>query len=251
MPCSISGSTSMPIRWRSCGGSTASRDCSCMPFVAGMPRKNGAAVAPPAEVMRMLLEPPPRRPGGGGSAPEPARSRPRRARHRPAARAPGRESGGLRANPRRDPQAAESRSHRRPSDRRLRADRALSPGAARMSAAALDAADRGAGACASARKALSPVELTEACLDRIAQVDDRLQSFICLAPDALEQARACRDGDRARQLARPAARHPVGVKDNYLTRGHADHRGHHRARHRVSAPRLGRGGAAARARARC
>ena len=41
------------------------------PFVAGMPRKNGVAVAPPAEVMRMLLEPPSRRPGGGGSAPEP------------------------------------------------------------------------------------------------------------------------------------------------------------------------------------
>ena len=38
-------------------------------------------------------------------------------------------------------------------------------------------------------KALSPVELTQACLDRIAQVDDRLLSFICLAPDALEQAR--------------------------------------------------------------
>jgi uncharacterized Ntn-hydrolase superfamily protein len=40
-----------------------------MPFVAGMPKKKGIAVAPPPEVVRMLLEPPPRRPGGGGSAP--------------------------------------------------------------------------------------------------------------------------------------------------------------------------------------
>ena len=31
-----------------------------MPFVAGMPKKKGAAVAAPAEVVQMLLEPPPR-----------------------------------------------------------------------------------------------------------------------------------------------------------------------------------------------
>ena len=40
-----------------------------MPFVAGMPKKRGAAVGAPAEVVQMLLEPPPRRPGGGGSGP--------------------------------------------------------------------------------------------------------------------------------------------------------------------------------------
>lgn len=40
-----------------------------VPFVAGMPKKKGTAIAPPPEVMRMLLEPPPRRPGGGGSGP--------------------------------------------------------------------------------------------------------------------------------------------------------------------------------------
>jgi uncharacterized Ntn-hydrolase superfamily protein len=39
-----------------------------MPFVAGMPKKKGAALAAPADVIQMLLEPPPRRPGGGGSA---------------------------------------------------------------------------------------------------------------------------------------------------------------------------------------
>jgi len=40
-----------------------------VPFVAGMPRRKGTAIAPSPEVMRMLLEPPPRRPGGGGSGP--------------------------------------------------------------------------------------------------------------------------------------------------------------------------------------
>ena len=40
-----------------------------VPFVAGMPKKRGTAIAPPPDVMRMLLEPPPRRPGGGGSGP--------------------------------------------------------------------------------------------------------------------------------------------------------------------------------------
>ena len=40
-----------------------------VPFVAGMPKRKGVAIAPPPEVMRMLLEPPPRRPGGGGSGP--------------------------------------------------------------------------------------------------------------------------------------------------------------------------------------
>ena len=40
------------------------------------------------------------------------------------------------------------------------------------------------------RGELSPVELTRACLDRIADTDDRLHSFILLlADEALEQAR--------------------------------------------------------------
>jgi uncharacterized Ntn-hydrolase superfamily protein len=39
-----------------------------VPFVASMPRRKGAAVAPDPEVVRMLLEPPARRPGGGGGA---------------------------------------------------------------------------------------------------------------------------------------------------------------------------------------
>jgi uncharacterized Ntn-hydrolase superfamily protein len=40
-----------------------------VPFVACMPRKKGAALAPDPEVMRMLLQPPPRRPGGSGQTP--------------------------------------------------------------------------------------------------------------------------------------------------------------------------------------
>jgi len=66
-------------------------------------------------------------------------------------------------------------------------------------------------------KALSPVELTQACLDRIAQVDDRLLSFICLAPDALEQARLA-EAEIARGGWRgPLHGIPLGIKDNYLT----------------------------------
>jgi aspartyl-tRNA(Asn)/glutamyl-tRNA(Gln) amidotransferase subunit A len=66
-------------------------------------------------------------------------------------------------------------------------------------------------------KALSPVELTEACLDRIARVDDRLSSFISLAPDAVDQARRAE-----REIARgewrgPLHGIPLGIKDNYLT----------------------------------
>ncbi len=40
-----------------------------LPFVAGMPKREGAAEGLPEAVTEMLLKPPPRRPGGGGSAP--------------------------------------------------------------------------------------------------------------------------------------------------------------------------------------
>jgi uncharacterized Ntn-hydrolase superfamily protein len=40
-----------------------------LPFVRGMPRKGGSALAPPDAVVAMLALPPPQRPGGGGSAP--------------------------------------------------------------------------------------------------------------------------------------------------------------------------------------
>ena len=66
-------------------------------------------------------------------------------------------------------------------------------------------------------KALSPVELTQACLDRIAQVDDRLLSFICLAPDALEQARRAETEIARGDWRGPLHGVPLGIKDNYLT----------------------------------
>jgi aspartyl-tRNA(Asn)/glutamyl-tRNA(Gln) amidotransferase subunit A len=64
---------------------------------------------------------------------------------------------------------------------------------------------------------VSPVALTEACLDRIRQHDPKLQSFIHLAADALEQARnAQRDLKRGKWLG-PLHGVPIGIKDNYLT----------------------------------
>ena len=66
-------------------------------------------------------------------------------------------------------------------------------------------------------KALSPVELTQACLDRVAQVDDRLLSFICLAPDALEQARRAEAEIARGEWRSPLHGIPLGIKDNYLT----------------------------------
>jgi aspartyl-tRNA(Asn)/glutamyl-tRNA(Gln) amidotransferase subunit A len=64
---------------------------------------------------------------------------------------------------------------------------------------------------------VSPVALTEACLDRIGQHDSKLKSFIHLAADALEQARnAERDLKRGKWLG-PLHGVPIGIKDNYLT----------------------------------
>ncbi len=64
---------------------------------------------------------------------------------------------------------------------------------------------------------VSPVALTEACLERIEQYDDKLKSFICMAPDALEQAsRAERDIKQCRWLG-PMHGVPIAIKDNYLT----------------------------------
>ena len=64
---------------------------------------------------------------------------------------------------------------------------------------------------------LSPVALTEACLDRIARLDDKLKSFICLAPDALEQARKAHEEIQRGGWRGPLHGMPIGVKDNYLT----------------------------------
>ena len=65
---------------------------------------------------------------------------------------------------------------------------------------------------------LSPVALAEACLDRVRRLDDRLQSFICLAPDVLGAARQAEAEIRAGQWRGPLHGVPVAIKDNYLTR---------------------------------
>ena len=64
---------------------------------------------------------------------------------------------------------------------------------------------------------ISPVAITEHLLDRIHRLDPSLHSFICLAPDALEQARAAEAETRAG--GSPGLLHgiPIGIKDNYLT----------------------------------
>jgi len=65
---------------------------------------------------------------------------------------------------------------------------------------------------------LSPVELTEAVLDRIRQVDGALQSFIHVSSAALAQAREAAAEIEAGRWRGPLHGIPVGVKDNYLTR---------------------------------
>lgn len=64
---------------------------------------------------------------------------------------------------------------------------------------------------------VSSEELTQHLLTRISDHDTRVQSFIHLADDALDQART---SDRRRQTgsARPLEGIPVALKDNYLTR---------------------------------
>lgn len=64
---------------------------------------------------------------------------------------------------------------------------------------------------------VSPVALVQAALDRIAQLDDSLQSFICLAPDPLGAARVAEAEIHAGRLRGPLHGIAIGIKDNYLT----------------------------------
>src|SRR5215468_3268452 len=67
---------------------------------------------------------------------------------------------------------------------------------------------------------LSPVELVESRLDRIARLDSRLHSFICvLADDARREARAAEAEIAAGRYRGPLHGVPVGLKDIYETAG--------------------------------
>jgi len=65
---------------------------------------------------------------------------------------------------------------------------------------------------------VSPVDLTEAVLERIGLHDDVLKSYVHLADSALESAREAEREIRDGNWRGPLHGVPVGVKDNYTTR---------------------------------
>ena len=65
---------------------------------------------------------------------------------------------------------------------------------------------------------VSPVDLTEAVLERIGLHDDVLKSYVHLADSALESAREAEREIRDGNWRGPLHGIPVGVKDNYTTR---------------------------------
>src|SRR5260221_5418010 len=71
-----------------------------------------------------------------------------------------------------------------------------------------------------AARKLSPVELTQSCLDRIAALDDRLHSFILvLREPALAAARAAEQAIMGGRYRGPLHGIPIGLKDIFNTKG--------------------------------
>jgi aspartyl-tRNA(Asn)/glutamyl-tRNA(Gln) amidotransferase subunit A len=67
---------------------------------------------------------------------------------------------------------------------------------------------------------LSPVELTQHCLDRIAAVDPKINSFVTITPDlAMEQAKAAEADILAGRDRGPLHGVPIALKDLYATKG--------------------------------
>jgi aspartyl-tRNA(Asn)/glutamyl-tRNA(Gln) amidotransferase subunit A len=76
------------------------------------------------------------------------------------------------------------------------------------------------------RKLLSPVETTRAALDRIAQVNPRLNAFVLVDEDgALAQARAAEARWRRGEARGPLDGVPITLKDQCVTRGWPTRRG--------------------------
>jgi len=69
-------------------------------------------------------------------------------------------------------------------------------------------------------RAVSPVELTQACLDRIEKVDRAVHAFVSVhAEEALEAARVAERDISAGRYRGPLHGIPIGIKDNYDTVG--------------------------------
>ena len=68
-------------------------------------------------------------------------------------------------------------------------------------------------------------DLLENALDRIAMLDRKLESFVCLAEDARAPGCGGRSRNRSGPVARTSARRAVAVKDNYLTADMPSHAG--------------------------
>ena len=64
---------------------------------------------------------------------------------------------------------------------------------------------------------ISPVALTETCLERIERVDGKLNSFIHVSAHALDAARAAQAEIKKGKWRGPLHGIPIGVKDNFLT----------------------------------
>jgi len=69
-------------------------------------------------------------------------------------------------------------------------------------------------------KVLSPVELTKMCLDRIGQLDDKINAFITVTEEfALDSARMAEKNIMAHGPRTPLHGIPIGLKDNFKTNG--------------------------------